>query len=697
MKPQSNRTGNKIVHRRAGSRHNGNSTGFGGRVSPTRGSSSGQDNANGQANFGEDQGDNRLIYLLAKSHGKPCTVTTTDGSRYRGLLLATDMWARNSNSAVSVVIKSPQLVGKSLIDEKNNLDRLPEQLVIQSKDLMDLEVEVNVNEPIKHYTREEFKTDADISNNHGKIKPFEERELVKWEPEEEEGVQRLTLEDEAAATTTSSTTTRNGNLHWDQFKVNEEKFGVESTYDEHLYTTRIDKSAPDYEQRLARANQIAAEIEGQATTDRHILEERGIQVDDSGLDEEDKYSGVDRRGDELMAALKMNSKSAKNDQVASSTGQDASKYVTPRQRAANYHNDPAIVSSSAANKRSEKKAPDSVPAKPQIPNEAFRLNAESEILSLRQFSANFKIPHKIPQDLLPILTKDKLKQDEILKKQQQEQEEKQKQVEKQEQLQNQPQKQEQKQEQGENAKPQIPSNASTPGTAAPPSQRPPVPSDAPSTSSAPQSSSAKPGAEKRSSKSFKLNPNAASFTPSLPHTTLTSPPKTAFNKQGPTSSPYTANTRTYSSNSSTQGTTKRHFQISAQDFFGDVSKVPTQEKQAQKLKELKNGFNMFNTTKAKAGDANTIYYEKPFQTPPTWDATIEETHEALFPRPMFKSPSYMPNPMIAATAPMPYNFQMPPQPQFPQQVAPAWFMPPPQNFGMMPNPYQNGQPGRRFK
>ena len=154
---------------------------------------------------------------------------------------------------------------------KNNLDKLPENLIIQAKDLIDLEVDVDLSEPVK--PPHEFKTDADIS---GKMQ-IKERELERWVPDDEV---ELTLEDDGS--------------EWDQFKVNQEKFGVESSYDEHLYTTRIDTSAPDYE-RAAKAERIAKEIEQQATTDRHILEERGVVVDDSGVDEEDKYSGVDRR------------------------------------------------------------------------------------------------------------------------------------------------------------------------------------------------------------------------------------------------------------------------------------------------------------------------------------------------------------------------------------------------------------------
>lgn len=43
--------------------------------------------------------------------------------------------------------------------------------------------------------------------------------------------------------------------------------------------------------------------------------------------------------------------------------------------------------------------------------------------------------------------------------------------------------------------------------------------------------------------------------------------------------------------------------------------MPTQEKQARKLKDLKTGFNMFNTTKSKAEDASSVVYERTFQTP----------------------------------------------------------------------------------
>ena len=47
---------------------------------------------------------------------------------------------------------------------------------------------------------------------------------------------------------------------WDQFQANESLFGVKSDYDESYYTTRIDKSHPDYRQRAADAARIAQKM-----------------------------------------------------------------------------------------------------------------------------------------------------------------------------------------------------------------------------------------------------------------------------------------------------------------------------------------------------------------------------------------------------------------------------------------------------
>jgi PAB1-binding protein PBP1 len=121
-----------------------------------------------------------------------------------------------------------------------------------------------------------FKTDADISGNAA----LRERELHRWQPDEQPGV-GLGLEDPS---------TDNG-PGWNQFEANERLFGVRSDFDENIYTTRLDRSHPEYERRATEAARIAAEIEGQSTIglSAHVAEERGLAVpDDSGMDEEDK-------------------------------------------------------------------------------------------------------------------------------------------------------------------------------------------------------------------------------------------------------------------------------------------------------------------------------------------------------------------------------------------------------------------------
>ncbi|KAK6198102.1 uncharacterized protein RJT21DRAFT_250 [Scheffersomyces amazonensis] len=638
----------KNGHRRSNSRYNNNGN---------NGNSNGQPSVN--SNGDEEAGNNKLIFLISKSLGKKCIATLTNGARYQGILISGDL-SSHSNSALSIVLHHPILISKGLINEKSNIDNeLPEKLIVQSMDLIDLEVdEIDINDPIKRSINSKqspqlssqsqtsdisskFKTDTDIS---GRLN-VRERELERWVPDED--------------LTHNPALTLNADDHksgaWDQFKVNEEKFGVESSYDEHLYTTRIDTSAADYEDRVKRAERIAREIEGQVTSDRHILEERGIQIDDSGIDEEDKYSGVDRRGDELMAALRNTSISNDNSNNSSFTKLIPGKYVPPRQRAAQYHNDPAIIASSAISKpnavsesptstpiptsespvpsasisgdissskdpesiaQSHAKSvnitnskitskPESIPPKPvvgtpQPHNESFRLNAQSEINSLREFSANFKIPHKLPSDLLPILTKDKLKQDEILKKQHEQQALKKEREEKEKEKEQQP-VQTQTQTQQEVQKKKL--------------------------------DPSKPA--------FKLNPKAAVFTPSSKHNQLSpTPPKANYQRSPNNPSPRMSTSRAYSQSNGSSGsslTIKRHHQISPADFFGGVHKIPTKESQQEKSKSFHLYFNLFVTTrkkyeeKEKNDETGPLIYEKAFQTPPTWDSTIDDTHEKLFP------------------------------------------------------------------
>ncbi|EAQ84056.1 hypothetical protein CHGG_10460 [Chaetomium globosum CBS 148.51] len=84
---------------------------------------------------------------------------------------------------------------------------------------------------------------------------------------------------------------------WDQFAENERLFGLKTDYDENIYTTAIDKSHPQYKERLAAAERKAREIERTLPTTSHVAEERVMDFvgGEDQRDEEDKYSGVRRQ------------------------------------------------------------------------------------------------------------------------------------------------------------------------------------------------------------------------------------------------------------------------------------------------------------------------------------------------------------------------------------------------------------------
>ncbi|GMF24203.1 unnamed protein product [Phytophthora lilii] len=89
-----------------------------------------------------------------------------------------------------------------------------------------------------------------------------------------------------------------GKAGWNQFEANEKLFGVVSTYDENIYTTKLDKTKISTEQSRA-AERLAQEIERQSAAGNfHLQEERGQTVRGgkhaNDLDEEARYSSVDR-------------------------------------------------------------------------------------------------------------------------------------------------------------------------------------------------------------------------------------------------------------------------------------------------------------------------------------------------------------------------------------------------------------------
>lgn len=494
----------------------------------------------------------RFNFLLVKSIGEKAIATVGSGARYKGTVLAIDgsstansssNSSSSSGGSLAVVLSSPELFENVLGGDQENDEELPKEMVIESKDLMDLELlgldlsnkpptpvtaatspspapaSSAVERPAAKSAKSStsgFKTDTDISGN---LKA-RERDLQRWTPEEDDEAKLKILsgglEDDNDTFGSIGGSNNNNSGVWDQFAVNEKKFGVQSSWDENLYTTRLRKDDPDFMAKYQEADKIAREIESQGYNGNiHLAEERGINVDDSGMDEEDKYSGVDRRGSELMAALKSGLSSGNSNLSAVSRDNALpsatnGKYIPPKQRNEVHNLDPAIISSmkqlqnakhkasagsaaappttattttsssdssassgiSSLGKENEKvekvlSVPDAktfvseqssttlqpaaaaaaskqqqqsaaVPPPPphhqhhhhhhnhhnhnehghkgSFRSDDIKLSAQQEINALKEFSANFKIPQKFPTDLLPILSKDKQKQEEIIKK-----------------------------------------------------------------------------------------------------------------------------------------------------------------------------------------------------------------------------------------------------------------------------------------
>lgn len=59
--------------------------------------------------------------------------------------------------------------------------------------------------------------------------------------------------------------------NWDQFQTNEALFGVKSTFNEELYTTKLERG-PQMREREREATRLAREILEEDTKDLHLAE-----------------------------------------------------------------------------------------------------------------------------------------------------------------------------------------------------------------------------------------------------------------------------------------------------------------------------------------------------------------------------------------------------------------------------------------
>ncbi|KAK6284335.1 hypothetical protein POUND7_003287 [Theobroma cacao] len=229
----------------------------------------------------------RLVYLTTCLIGHPVEVHVKSGSIYTGIFHATD-----AEKDFGIILKMARLVkdgtlrGQKAIAEF--VSKAPSKiLIIPAKELVQViakDVAVTRDgfaselQPEKHL---EILIDSAISQSrHVEV----ERELERWVPDE----------DDPQCPELENIFDGPWNRNWNQFETNQKLFGVKSTFNEELYTTKLERG-PQMRELEKEAMRIAREIEGEETQDLHLAEERGFHLHDNfDNDEEMRFSSVYR-------------------------------------------------------------------------------------------------------------------------------------------------------------------------------------------------------------------------------------------------------------------------------------------------------------------------------------------------------------------------------------------------------------------
>mmetsp|Transcript_20769 Transcript_20769/g.40763 ORF Transcript_20769/g.40763 Transcript_20769/m.40763 type:complete len:607 (+) Transcript_20769:985-2805(+) len=230
----------------------------------------------------------RVAFALAFLAGQRVEVTKTNGTVVTGVLTGakTDAQAKGS-TLQGLSLKYAHVKGETKEGAPMNLtwSEVASVFAADAGGMVDAAKKLGVS---TDKMPSSFRTDTDISN--GARAGGAERKLqsAAWlasppvAGEKGETLKGASLEGSAPAGS------------WDQFKVNEERFGVKSTYDENLYTTSLDKRKFSESDRR-RANRLARSIESQTSSNFHVLEERNQKAQEGEeLDEESRYASVSR-------------------------------------------------------------------------------------------------------------------------------------------------------------------------------------------------------------------------------------------------------------------------------------------------------------------------------------------------------------------------------------------------------------------
>ncbi|KAI9030422.1 hypothetical protein DFJ74DRAFT_470060 [Hyaloraphidium curvatum] len=358
----------------------------------------------------------RLLFILMSAVGTKVQVTVKDGSVYEGILSRSGKTDGELGLCLRMARKKGDEAGAAVLQE----------LIVPPKELvMMTAANLEVAESSGEVRDGGFLTDTAISG----FRETRERELQPWLPAEGDSLSEPIggLEHDGRP--------------WNQFEINERKFGVTTDFDEEFYTTKLDRSRPDFKQREREAARLAAEIEKAPAAFTHVAEERGLEVDDSGMDEEEKYSSVIRTPGKYVPPQARHSAQADASTASPAPGTAEAANGSPAgppggQRSSDtLSNEPTAVPSAKAARlppQLQNIAPSTsrVIEQPRLDDVAEKFkefskqekqnlkttrqqihstDRDSLLNDFRKFSAGFQIKAPIPADLEPILHKSRPK------------------------------------------------------------------------------------------------------------------------------------------------------------------------------------------------------------------------------------------------------------------------------------------------
>jgi len=218
----------------------------------------------------------RMNILFCSMLGQVVDVTVKEGTVFRGILSSVKA---DDPMGVGVMLKMARKCEPGV-----DLDKVrpKETLVVLPRDFVQLVAPNTYLGGERGATSTNtFKTDSDISG-----RALQERELVMWD-----GGHELEMNTDWREKAETAGVDDAGN--WDQFAANSELFGVECSFDEELYTTKLDLKGVSAEQ-MAAAARVAAEIEGTVDTSNlhRMMERAGDTMDMTNFDEEELYGAV---------------------------------------------------------------------------------------------------------------------------------------------------------------------------------------------------------------------------------------------------------------------------------------------------------------------------------------------------------------------------------------------------------------------